>query len=148
MEPAEKFRKMVLENSDKYYGLCPPPMKAQDGLDILIKHFLGEDWYFVLPVSQEQINTEAVYEILQKYPRPGRREHRIETREALPYWLERAQKIEAENRCLRKALERIANMPDDTVKFACEDGPVTMQGPNNAVYLARQSLKAMEGGGD
>lgn len=64
---AEEFIKYELEKSDKDYGLCPPPTNAQEGLDILIKHFLGDDWCSLLPVSQEQVNTEAIYEILYKY---------------------------------------------------------------------------------
>lgn len=64
---AEKFRQMVLENSGFDYGICPPPTKAQDGLNILIEHFLGKKWYGVLPISQEQSNTEAIYEILREY---------------------------------------------------------------------------------
>ena len=67
---AERFAKMVLENADFNYGIFPPPTKAQEGLTVLIKHFLGDDWHTVNPVSQEQVNTEAIYEILRKYPFP------------------------------------------------------------------------------
>lgn len=66
---AEKFKQIVLDNADKDYGVCLPPTDAQYGLNILINHFLGEDWYVVMPISQEQVNTEAIYEILKKYPR-------------------------------------------------------------------------------
>ena len=62
---AEEFKKQLL-NDSKDYGLCPPPTNAQDGLNILIDHFLGEDWYSTMPMSQEQVNSEAIYEILQK----------------------------------------------------------------------------------
>ena len=63
---AEKFRKDLLENSDEDYGLCWPPTKAQDGLNILIKHFLGDDWYTTMPMNGEQVNSEAIYEILKQ----------------------------------------------------------------------------------
>lgn len=66
---AEKFKQMTLDKSKKSYGMCPPPTKAQDGLNILINHFLGEDWYMTMPVSQEQVNTEAIYNILSLFPR-------------------------------------------------------------------------------
>lgn len=49
------------------YGICPPPMKAQKALDILIKNILGEDWYVTIPMCQEQVNTVAVQEILYKF---------------------------------------------------------------------------------
>ena len=65
---AEKFLQATIKNSDFDYGICPPPIDAQKGLDILIEHFLGEDWYTALPLSQKQVNTEAVYEILKRYP--------------------------------------------------------------------------------
>jgi hypothetical protein len=67
---AERFKKMVLENADFDYGIFSPPTKAQEGLTILINHFLGDNWYSVNPVSQEQVNTEAIYEILWSYPFP------------------------------------------------------------------------------
>lgn len=46
------------------YGLCPPPLKAEEGMQILIEHFLGKDWYTTLPLSQDQGYTEAVCAIL------------------------------------------------------------------------------------
>ena len=66
---AEEFKKSALEKSDEDYGLCPPPTNAQCGLHILIEHFLGKDWYVTMPISQEQVNTEAIYAILKKYPK-------------------------------------------------------------------------------
>lgn len=51
------------------YGICPPPMDAQVALNELAKHLLVENWYSVMPISQEQINTEIVYEIERKYKR-------------------------------------------------------------------------------
>ena len=65
---SEKFVKMVHENANFDYGICPPPIDAQYGLNILIKHFLGPDWYVIMPLCQRQVNTEAVYAILKKYP--------------------------------------------------------------------------------
>lgn len=63
---AEEFRKQLLKNSDTDYGLCCPPTKAQDGLNILITHFLGENWYTTTPMNGEQVNSEAIYEILKQ----------------------------------------------------------------------------------
>jgi hypothetical protein len=58
----------------KDYGILAPPTTAQDGLDVLRKHFLGDGWYTVNPLSTEQVNTEVVAEILMKYPDPLHRE--------------------------------------------------------------------------
>ena len=64
----EILRERILKLTDgKDYGLCSPPMKAQVALDELCKYFLGEDWYTTMPESQEQVNTEIVYEIERKY---------------------------------------------------------------------------------
>jgi hypothetical protein len=65
MKP-EDFKELLHNNSDKDYGLCPPPIKAQKALNILVEHFLGKDWYVTTPMGQEQVNSEAVYEILRK----------------------------------------------------------------------------------
>ena len=65
---AENFKQIMLNNADMNYGLCPPPIDAQYGLNILIEHFLGHNWYVTMPISQKQVNAEAIYEILRKYP--------------------------------------------------------------------------------
>ena len=67
MTPQE-FEKQLYENAKEDYGICPPPTTDRDGLRILINHFLGENWYVVMPLGHEQVNSEAIYEILQKYP--------------------------------------------------------------------------------
>lgn len=64
---AEEFLKSVYDNSEKDYGIFPPPTNAQVGLNVLAKHFLGEDWYTTLSINNEQVNTEMIYEILKKY---------------------------------------------------------------------------------
>lgn len=63
----EEFLKIVDEhNEGKSYGLCSQPFPADKGLDILIEHFLGKDWYVVLSMSKEQVYTEAICDILEK----------------------------------------------------------------------------------
>ena len=66
---SEEFIEEVYRKADKDYGLCPPPIKAQDGLNILRDHFLGEDWYCTLSMPTEQVNTEAIHDILRLYPK-------------------------------------------------------------------------------
>lgn len=69
MKP-EDFKKELEKEDNFYYGLCPPPVKADKGLSILIEHFLGKDWYLFMPVNQEQAYTEAIYQILEKNQKP------------------------------------------------------------------------------
>ena len=63
----ETIRRLLKLTNGKDYGIFAPPMDAQVALIELCHHFLGEDWYSVNPVSQEQINTEIVYEIERRY---------------------------------------------------------------------------------
>lgn len=67
MEPKE-FQDMIYKKANKDYGICPPPMEAQFGLNILIDHFLGEEWHVAMPIGVEQVNTEAINEILKRFP--------------------------------------------------------------------------------
>ena len=67
LSPKSKFIQGILNNNPYDYGICPPPIKAQDALNVLITHFLGENWYTVLPLNQEQVNTSAVYQILEEH---------------------------------------------------------------------------------
>lgn len=69
MKP-EEFIKNLESKDKKDYGLCPPPIKAEEGMQVLIDHLLGEDWYVVMPLSSEQAYTEAIYAILEKYKKP------------------------------------------------------------------------------
>lgn len=69
-ESREEISKRIYELTDKKdYGIFPPAMDAQVALNELCRYFLGEDWLSVNPVSQEQINTEIVFEIESKYGR-------------------------------------------------------------------------------
>lgn len=56
------------------YGVFSPPMDAQTAVDFLKRYLLGENWYTVNPISQEQINTEIVHQILIKHSREYRKE--------------------------------------------------------------------------
>lgn len=63
----ETLERLLKLTNGKDYGICSPPMKAQVAINELCRYFLGEDWYTVMPVSNEQVNTEIVYEIETKY---------------------------------------------------------------------------------
>jgi hypothetical protein len=54
------------------YGIFPPPMKAQVAVDELCRFFLGDD-YWTIVNSNEQANTEIVYEIETKYKKVNRK---------------------------------------------------------------------------
>ena len=68
MMTPEKLLEQLAEKDPFNYGLMPPPIEAQEGLTILINHFLGENWYSMNPISQEQVNTEAICQILEQFP--------------------------------------------------------------------------------
>lgn len=58
-------------NKDNIFA---PPLEPQMALDFLCDYLLGEDWYSVNPISQKQINTEIVGNILYKYSKRYRKE--------------------------------------------------------------------------
>lgn len=81
----EEFNKILMkkkiEMNDEDNIFCPPT-SDYEGLNILIRHFLGDRWYSYNPISHEQINSEAIYEILQKYPNGEQKKERRRKRVA------------------------------------------------------------------
>ena len=63
-----------LENDSIDCGIMSPPMEAERALSFLTDYLLGENWYVVDPISQKQVNTNRVHEILWKYSRQYRKE--------------------------------------------------------------------------
>lgn len=64
----EDFAKKCFENRSKD-EMLPDGTNAQEGLEILIKHFLGYE-YIVTGYScgTAQWNSEAIYTVLNRYP--------------------------------------------------------------------------------
>ena len=61
---------MVVERAVEKYGdngMLPPRLPAQEAMDIIKEHLLGDGWYVNYPAGAEQINTEIVYEIIRRY---------------------------------------------------------------------------------
>ena len=57
-------------------GMMPSPTTDAQACYFLCKYLLGTDWYVIDPVSQDQVNTEMVCEILLKYSPKFEREYR------------------------------------------------------------------------
>ncbi len=66
---------------DTSYGVCPPPMKAQEALDILTSYLLGDDWYIAGSMSIEQANACVVEQILDKYSKKWKKDWKIYEKE-------------------------------------------------------------------
>jgi len=64
-------------------NVYPPAMDSQFALNILIDYILGEDWYVVDPLSNNQINTVAVdcilYKCSKKYRKEVKQHHKGKT---------------------------------------------------------------------
>ena len=45
----------------------PPVIDGQTAFNELVEHFLGKDWYVVDPLSTEQVNLQALFEIERVY---------------------------------------------------------------------------------
>ena len=69
MTGEEFYRKRMDETNWDPDNLCDPPTDPRKAVHILIDHFLGEDWYVVMPECDDQVITVAVAEILNKYPK-------------------------------------------------------------------------------
>ena len=83
---SKEFLDLVYANmDDEDYGIIAPPTDPQMGLNVLIHHFLGDDWYSVNPIHVTQINTEAIVEILDKYPNGQQKRDRIKV--SIKQWL-------------------------------------------------------------
>ena len=50
-------------------NILAPPIKANTAMHELIAHLLGENWYVSYSCGDEQVFTEALFEIEQKYKR-------------------------------------------------------------------------------
>ena len=59
------------ENKDNILAPC---MDAQTAVNFLIDYLIGDDWYVAYPACTEQVNTEAVMFILQKFSRKYKKE--------------------------------------------------------------------------
>jgi hypothetical protein len=73
--PIGKFYDWLIKNDDPNNIFCPP-MNGQVAVNMLMDYLLGEDYYVSDPVCTEQVNTEAVYDILLKYSPKFRKERK------------------------------------------------------------------------
>ena len=65
-----------LRQESKRDELCAPCLPADTAVNFLCNYLLGEDWYCVMPIHAEQVNTEIVHSILMKYSRRYRKEYK------------------------------------------------------------------------
>lgn len=75
----EKYRNR--EDKDNIFGVG---ISDAEFRKFMIDYLLGEDWYVVDPLGQTQINEIALFEILEKYSKQYRKEHKK--------WLKRCRK--------------------------------------------------------
>ena len=55
-------------------NMLPPSLDYESAVVFLKNYLLGEDWYVLYPGSAEQITTDTVYCILEKYSKKFRKE--------------------------------------------------------------------------
>lgn len=61
------------EDKDNIFGVG---ITDSEFRQFMIDYMLGKDWYVVDPLSQTQVNEIALYEILEKYSKKYRKEHK------------------------------------------------------------------------
>lgn len=60
----------IIENARLQHGDCgilAPPLSSDEAMRLLVKYLLGDNWYVAYSCGQEQVNTEIVISIIQKY---------------------------------------------------------------------------------
>ena len=57
-------------------NMFPPPMDAQTAVHFMARYLLDDEWCVVDSLAQDQINTEIVYSILEKYSKSFNKEMR------------------------------------------------------------------------
>lgn len=66
-----------LENADDNYGIFNSPMSDKECIQLITNYLLGENWYVTSPVSHDQVNTERVFQILNRYSRRFKKEWKM-----------------------------------------------------------------------
>lgn len=54
-------------NARNNFGIFYPPMKAEEFVEFIKDYLLNENWYTVNPVSNEQVYTEILINVLDRY---------------------------------------------------------------------------------
>lgn len=57
-------------------NLFYPPMKSEEFIDFIKDYLLDEDWYVINPVSAEQVYTEILLAVLEKYSKKFKKEQK------------------------------------------------------------------------
>lgn len=79
VENLQKHIQSLCYEHDKE-NIFPDPISDAQFRREIINFFLGEDWYVVNPIGQEQVNTEALYCIEEKYMRYANKNYKKKIR--------------------------------------------------------------------
>lgn len=63
-------------NARNNFGICYPPMKAEEFVEFIKDYLLNENWYTVNPVSNEQVYTSILIDVLDRYSKKYKKEKR------------------------------------------------------------------------
>lgn len=78
MKRCDLFYKKTIEKENwSEYDLCDPPTEPREGIHILIDELLGKDWYVAMPENDNQVITQAIYQIIYKYIDEPKKKERI-----------------------------------------------------------------------
>lgn len=80
MKEKDKFFE-ILKNEK--YGLYPASTNAQLALNTISEYVLGEDYYVVDPIHNEQVNTILTHDILYKISKKYRKDFKKFKKESL-----------------------------------------------------------------
>ena len=77
MRRCDLFYNKVMEKENwSEDDLCDPPTEPREGIHILIDELLGENWYVAMSENDDQVITQAIYQIIRHYvDNPKRKAH-------------------------------------------------------------------------
>ena len=66
--------------------LLLPPLSGDQAVKFLKDYLLGDDWFVSYSGSSEQVNTDIVYAILERYSKKFKKELKIKQRQRLEFF--------------------------------------------------------------
>lgn len=63
-------------NARNNFGIFYPPMKSEQFVEFIKDYLLNENWHTVNPVNNEQVYTEILIDVLDRYSKKYKKEKR------------------------------------------------------------------------
>lgn len=71
------YKKAMKKENWSGDDLCDPPTEPREGIHILIDELLGENWHVAMLENDDQVITQAIYQIIRHYVDSPKRKVRL-----------------------------------------------------------------------